>query len=392
MNDKVLILNCGSSSIKFAVIDPKDGACAVSGLVERMDNAQLTLKVGDNKEILALHTHNFATGLKKTLSIIQSHPAAIGVTAVGHRVVHGGEQFKASVVITDAVSQVIEQCIPLAPLHNPVNLEGIHLAMEAYSHLKHVACFDTAFHQSMPASAYHYAVPYEWYENYGVRKYGFHGTSHQFVSQVAIRRYNLDPNDSGIVTLHLGNGCSLCAVQNGCSVDTTMGMTPLDGVVMGTRSGSIDPGIIEYIHQCTGLTVGIITEQLNKKSGLLGVSGVSNDMRDLHRSASMGHYRAQLALDVFTQAVAKQVAAMAMQLQRLDCLIFTGGIGENDVAVRHAIVKKLGVLQLQLNPSLNDNGGRLSEGKISDSTPIISVIPTNEEWQIARETQRCLTV
>jgi acetate kinase len=291
-------------------------------------------------------------------------------------------------LVTDEVVAEIAECIPLGPLHNPPNLLGIQLAQELFPDLPQVAVFDTAFHHSMPPHSYLYAVPYEWFEKHEVRRYGFHGTSHRYVAQQAVRQLGLSPYSHALVTAHLGNGCSLAAVRDGQSMDTTMGLTPLDGVVMGTRSGSIDPSIICHMKRALGCTAEDVMDHLNKRSGLLGISGLSNDMRTLQDAAGRGHHRAALAIEKFCHSVAKAAAGMVVSLGRLDALVFTGGIGENATAVRARVVELLGFLGLELDPTLNlVHGQGHHAGRITSSErPLAAVIPTNEELMIAMDT------
>jgi acetate kinase len=280
-----------------------------------------------------------------------------------------------------------EECIPLGPLHNPANLLGIRIAQELFPKLPQVGVFDTAFHQTMPRRAYVFPVPWEWFEKHGVRRYGFHGTSHRYVSQQAVKQLGLDPADHAVVTAHLGNGCSLTAVRNGQSVDTTMGLTPLDGVVMGTRSGAIDPGIVGHMAKALNAGTEEIMDALNKRSGLVGISGLSNDMRTLEQAAAKGHERAALAIEQFCISVAKAAAGMAVSLGRLDALVFTGGIGENSATVRAKVVDLLGFTGLALDPQANAVHGKPLHGRITRSTsPMAAVIATNEELMIAMDT------
>jgi acetate kinase len=301
--------------------------------------------------------------------------------------VHGGAKFSGSIFITPEVIAKIKDCIPLGPLHNPPNVRGIEIAQEVFPGLPHVAVFDTAFHQTMPPRAYLYAVPFEWFERHEVRRYGFHGTSHRYLSQQAVKQLGLDPEDHAIVTAHLGNGCSLAAIRNGESVDTTMGLTPVEGVVMDTRSGSIDPSIIAHMKKALGCEVDDVMDLLNKASGLLGVSGLSKDMRTLQAAAEAGHERAKLAIEKFCYSVAKQAAGMIVSLDRVDALVFAGGIGENAVEVRAQIVGLLAFAGFRLDPVANAEHGRQTEGRITRSTsPMAAVIPTNEQFMIARDT------
>ncbi|HVP66229.1 MAG TPA: acetate kinase [Anaeromyxobacteraceae bacterium] len=385
----VLVLNCGSSSAKFGVIDSHTGQEAISGVAQRLGSAHATLdwKLDGATHTRDLHHADHDAALRAMVDLLKGVGVASGLAGVGHRVVHGGARFSGSIPITPEVVAKIRECIPLGPLHNPPNLLGIQIAQELFPDLPQVAVFDTAFHQTMPPQTYLYAVPYEWFEKYEVRRYGFHGTSHRYVSKEAVRRLSLDPDDHAIVTAHLGNGCSLAAVRNGRSMDTTMGLTPLDGVVMGTRSGSIDPSIIAHMKKALHRSADDVMEALNKRSGLLGISGLSNDMRTLQEAADQGHERAALAIEKFCHSVAKAAAGMVVSLGRLDALVFTGGIGENAVRVRAKIVELLGFLGLKLDASGNENHGREHTGRITSSRhPLAAVIPTNEELEIAMDT------
>jgi len=385
----VLVLNCGSSSAKFAVIDSTTGQESISGIAQRLGSSHATLdwRFAGEKHSRDLAHADHDAGLRAVGQLLQATGLADGLAGVGHRVVHGGDRFSGSLPITQEVVDEITACIPLGPLHNPPNLLGIRIAQELFPRLQQVAVFDTAFHHSMPPRAYLYAVPYEWYERHHVRRYGFHGTSHRYVSQQAVTRLGLDPEDHAMVTVHLGNGCSLAAVRNGKSMDTTMGLTPLDGVVMGTRSGSIDPSIIAHMKRALQCNADEVMDQLNKRSGLLGISGLSNDMRALQEAAENGHERAQLAIEKFCYSVAKAAAGMVVSLGRLDALIFTGGIGENSASVRRHIVELLGFAGMKLDPALNEKHGKPLLGRITVTTrPMAAVIPTNEELMIAMDT------
>ena len=385
----VLVLNCGSSSAKFAVIDATNGAEAITGIAQRLGTAHATLdwKHDGKKHSRDLHHADHAVALREMVELLRDARLVEGLAGVGHRVVHGGAKFSGSMPITEEVEAKIRECIPLGPLHNPPNLEGITIARELFPHLPQVAVFDTAFHQTMPSRAYLYAVPYEWFEKHEVRRYGFHGTSHRYVSGVAVERLHLDPANHALVTCHLGNGCSLAAVENGRSMDTTMGLTPLDGVVMGTRSGSIDPSIVSHMKKALHRSAEDVMDALNRKSGLLGISGLSNDMRTLQEAADAGHERAALAIDKFCHSVAKAAAGMVVSLGRLDALVFTGGIGENAVQVRGRIVELLGFLGLRLDPAANAVHGRGQDGRITlPGGPQAIVTPTNEELMIAIDT------
>ncbi len=385
----ILVLNCGSSSAKFAVIDASTGEERVSGIAQRLGspNASLDWKFAGHKHSKVLHDPHHDAALREVGELLREVGLFATVGGVGHRVVHGGAKFSGSIPITDEVIAKIKECIPLGPLHNPPNLLGIEIAKELFPQLPQVAVFDTAFHQTMPPRAYLYAVPYDWFEKHEVRRYGFHGTSHRYVSQQAVRQLGLDPHDHAIVTAHLGNGCSLAAVRNGESMDTTMGLTPLEGVVMGTRSGSIDPSIIAHMKKALKCSAEDVMDQLNKKAGLLGISGLSNDMRTLEEAAAKGHERAKLAIDKFCYSVAKAAAGMIVSLGRVDALVFTGGIGENAVQVRARIVDLLGFAGFALDPHVNASHGKAQRGRITRSTsPMAAVIATNEELMIATDT------
>ncbi len=385
----IFVLNCGSSSAKFAVIDPSTGEEKISGMAQRLGSAHATLdwKVGGQKRSKILHHSDHGGALREVGELLHEVGLAETIQGVGHRVVHGGARFSGSIPVTPEVVDKIRECIPLGPLHNPPNLLGIEIAQELFPALPQVAVFDTAFHQTMPPRAYLYAVPYEWFEKHEVRRYGFHGTSHRYVSHRAVEQLGLDPEDHAIVTAHLGNGCSLAAVRNGKSMDTTMGLTPLDGVVMGTRSGSIDPSIIAHMKKALHRSADDVMDALNKRSGLLGISGLSNDMRTLQEAADGGHDRAALAIDKFCYSVAKAAAGMIVSLGRVDALVFTGGIGENAVQVRARIVELLGFAGFALDPHVNESHGKAQRGRITRSTsPMAAVIATNEELMIAMDT------
>lgn len=365
-SEPVLVINCGSSSLKFALIDPTTAAQLEHGLIERVTN----------------HTQALDAVLQKL--------GTRSLAAVGHRVVHGGEFFSDSALLDEAALAKLRECTPLAPLHNPANLLGIEAARERFPDLPHVAVFDTAFHQTLPPRAFMYALPYELYEQHRVRRYGFHGTSHAYVSQMAAERLGKPAKELQLVTAHLGNGCSCTAVKGGQSVDTSMGLTPLEGLVMGTRSGDVDPGLHGFLADHLGLGLDAITELLNRKSGLLGLSGRSNDMRNLLEARGQGDARATLAIDVFCQRLAKTILALCASLERLDVLVFTGGIGEHAAPIRAMTLALLPVLGAALDPELNAQHGKATGGRITrpDSRLLALVIPTNEELVIAREAAR----
>ena len=389
----VLVLNCGSSSLKFAVIDPRTAAQPVSGIAQRLGSPEASLdwKNGGEKDSRALPGAHHDEALRAVVDLLRDLGLLDGLVGIGHRVVHGGDEFASSVPITPEVIAKVEACIPLGPLHNPPNLVGIRVAQEVFPGLPQVAVFDTAFHQTMPPVAYTYPVPYEWRERFGVRRYGFHGTSHRFVARQALAQAGLPADDHALVTAHLGNGCSCAAVRNGRSLDTTMGLTPLEGVMMGTRSGSVDPAIIGHVASANGGSEREVIDALNKKSGLLGVSGISNDLRAVEEAAAQGHERARLAIDLFCYVLAKAVAALVVPLGRIDALVFTGGIGENSVTVRARVVEHLGFLGLTLDPEANGRHGRGQAGRVTTSVrPQALVVPTNEELLIAMDTAEIL--
>ncbi len=385
----VLVLNCSSSATKFAVVHASNGHVHVAGSVQPLGEREATLEFSHEGRAAARPVAGGGTdaSLRVTFDLLRELGLADRLIGIGHRVVHGGARFSGSIFITPEVVAKIRACIPLGPLHNPSNVRGIELSHELFPELPQVAVFDTAFHQTMPPRAYLYAVPYEWFERHEVRRYGFHGTSHRWVAQAAVKQLGLDPEDHAIVTAHLGNGCSLTAVRNGQSMDTTMGLTPLEGVVMDTRCGTIDPSIIAHMKKALGCTTEEVMDRLNGASGLLGVSGLSKDMLTLEQAAHDGHERARLAIEKFCYSVAKQAAAMIVSLGRVDALVFTGGIGENQVRARAQIVELLRFAGFALDPAANAVHGRGTGGRITRSTsPMAAVVRTNEELQIAMDT------
>lgn len=384
----ILVINCGSSSIKFALVNEAQEQFPLSGLAERLGSPEAILhwQQGDERDSLVIAGADHRLALSHLLPIVQ-RVAAGELHGIGHRVVHGGEYFSGASRL-DAVSlQAIRQVAPLAPLHNPANLLGIEAAMKLFPALTQVAVFDTAFHQSLPEHAYRYAVPEALYREHGVRRYGFHGTSHRYVSQKAAQMAGLPAEASSWLVAHLGNGCSTCAVENGHSRDTSMGLTPLEGLVMGTRSGDVDPNLHSHLARTLGWSLEQIDSMLNKDSGLLGLSGLSNDMRTLEQAREQGHAGATLAIEVFCYRLAKSLAAMSCALRRLDGLIFTGGIGENSALIRSKTVNHLSLLGLQLDAQANARCMRGVAGAIhADGHPRVLVVPTNEERQIALDT------
>ena len=389
----VLVINCGSSSLKYQLINSDTEDVLAKGLCERIgiDGRLVYQKAGCDKEITeaAMPTHKEAIQMVLD-TLVNDKTGAIKslseVNAVGHRIVHGGEKFASSVVITDEVLEAVAQCNDLAPLHNPANLIGINACKELMPGVPMVAVFDTAFHQTMPEKAYLYGLPYEYYENYKVRRYGFHGTSHSFVSKETARFLGMDLKNSKIIVCHLGNGASISAVKDGKCVDTSMGLTPLEGLVMGTRSGDIDPAIMEYIAKKEDLDIAGVMNVLNKKSGLEGISGLSSDFRDLTAGAKEGNKRAIAAIEVFCYRVAKYVGSYVAAMNGVDAIAFTAGIGENVGLVREKVCSYLGYLGITLDAEANAKSGDNCVISAADSKVKVAVIPTNEELAICRET------
>ena len=389
----VLVINCGSSSLKYQLIDSETEAVLAKGLCERIgiDGRLVYQKAGNDKEITeaSMPTHKEAIQMvlealtnKKTGAIKSLEE----VNAIGHRIVHGGEKFASSAIITDEMIKAVEECNDLAPLHNPANLIGIRVCSELMPNVPQVGVFDTAFHQTMPAKAYLYGLPIEYYKNYKVRRYGFHGTSHSFVSKRAVEFLGLDKDNSKVIVCHLGNGSSISAVQNGKCVDTTMGLTPLEGVVMGTRSGSIDPAIVEYLAKKENLDIAGVMNILNKKSGLQGMSGVSSDMRDLRAAAAEGNEDAKNAIEVLCYGIAKYVGGYVAAMNGVDAIVFTAGIGENVGMIREKVCSYLGYLGITIDAKANEAMGDEVVISGADSKVKVAVIPTNEELAICRDT------
>ncbi|CAH2603072.1 Acetate kinase [Rhodovastum atsumiense] len=385
----VLVLNCGSSSLKFALHEIGVRAPSLSGLAERLgeDHATITVKDGNTKTTRQLPNATHAVALDDVLNVLAQHGWLDRLSAVGHRVAHGGERFAASVIITPQVIADIEAASHLAPLHNPAALLGIRVALQRLPGIPHAAVFDTAFHQTMPRAAYMYALPMWAYRDHGVRRYGFHGTSHRFVAQEAVRMLDLDPHDHGMVIAHLGNGSSATAVVNGRSVDTTMGLTPLEGLVMGSRSGDVDPGALVYLMRSNGWTVDELDTILNRQSGLFGLSELSHDCRELTQAAASGDDGATMAIEVLVHRLARAIGGLATSLQRLDAVVFTGGIGENAAGIREMALRRLAPLGLDIDPDANSLAVGGVSGLISaGSRPAALVVNTNEEWMIACDT------
>ncbi len=389
----VFVVNCGSSSLKYQLINSDTEEVIAKGLCERIGiDGRLTHKPTGKEQVVkevAMPDHKSAVSY--VLEELTDPQAGVikdlsEIDAVGHRIVHGGEKFAQSVVITDDVMKAIEECNDLAPLHNPANLIGISACKALMPEVPMVAVFDTAFHQTMPKKAYLYGLPYEYYEDYKIRKYGFHGTSHSFVSKRLLQIIGKENADSKVIICHLGNGSSITAVQNGKSVDTSMGFTPLDGLIMGTRSGSIDPAVVQYIAGKKDYTIDEVLNVLNKKSGVEGISGVSSDFRDLDAASMEGNERATVALDMFAYRAAQYIGSYVAAMNGVDAIAFTAGIGENNFKVRKAICDYLGYLGITIDEQANAVRGEEIRLSTEESKVAVYVIPTNEELAIARET------
>ena len=390
----VLVINCGSSSLKYQLINSDSEEVLAKGLCERIgiDGRLVYQKEGMDKEITEAPMPTHKEAIQMVLDALHNPKSGAvkdlsEIDAVGHRVVHGGEKFAASVVLNEEVLAKVEECNELAPLHNPANLIGIRACQELMPNVPMVGVFDTAFHQTMPAKAYMYGLPYEYYDKYKVRRYGFHGTSHSFVSKRAAELVGKPYDAVKTIVCHLGNGASICAVENGKSVDTSMGLTPLEGLVMGTRSGDIDPAILEFVAKKEGLDISELMTMLNKKSGVYGLSNnLSSDFRDLENAANEGNAQAKVALEVFAYRVAKYVGSYVAAMNGVDVIAFTAGIGENSGTVRSAVLKYLGYLGITVDEKANDTHGEEITISTPDSKVLVMVIPTNEELAIARET------
>lgn len=391
---EILVVNCGSSSLKFQLIDSETEEVSASGLCERIGlDGSVTYKANGEKyeEEIALPNHEVA--IKKVLDLLLDSKIGVlksltEINAVGHRLVHGGEKFSSSVVITEEVIKEIESCNDLAPLHNPANLLGVRACQEVMPEVPNVAVFDTAFHQTMPKKAYLYGLPKEYYEKYGVRRYGFHGTSHSFVSNRLAELAGLDKEHSKMIVCHIGSGASISAIKDGKSIDTSMGMTPLEGLVMGTRSGDIDPAIIEFICEKENISVNEMTSILNKQSGVLGLSGVSNDYRDVIEAMENGNENAKAALEVFTYRILKYIGAYYIALGGVDAIALTAGAGENNLMLRKEILQHLGAIGVVPDPEVDEIRGKELLLTKPESKVQVWVVPTNEELAIARETAK----
>ena len=390
MEDTVLVVNCGSSSLKLALFDGAYQKLA-SAQAERLNQNDAFARIDGIQETLPLNpaaSHHEA--LETLIRAFRDHKLLTSLpAAIGHRVVHGGETFREAVLIDNGVISAIEDCAGLAPLHNPVNLSGIRATLALFPEVPQTAVFDTAFHQTLPKRAFLYALPDAWYRDWGVRRYGFHGTSHGFMAIEAARLLGKTPATTSIISAHLGNGCSITAIRDGISMDTSMGLTPLEGLVMGTRSGDVDPGLVDFLAS-KGIAAREVHRVLNQESGLLGLSGQTNDMRSLCELADHGHEPSQTAIEVFCFRLARYIGAMMASLRDLDALVFTGGIGENSARVRRDTLDHLRLMGFELSEDLNRHHGEISDGRIESAGsrfPVL-VIPTNEELVIAREASR----
>ena len=379
----VLVINCGSSSIKFSVLNASDCEVLMSGIADGINSENAFLSVNGGEPAPLAH-HSYEGALKAIAFELEKRNLNDNVALIGHRIAHGGSIFTESAIITDEVIDNIRRVSPLAPLHNYANLSGIESAQQLFPGVTQVAVFDTSFHQTMAPEAYLYGLPWKYYEELGVRRYGFHGTSHRYVSQRAHSLLNLAEDDSGLVVAHLGNGASICAVRNGQSVDTSMGMTPLEGLMMGTRSGDVDFGAMSWVASQTNQSLGDLERVVNKESGL-GISGLSSDLRVLEKAWHEGHERAQLAIKTFVHRIARHIAGHAASLHRLDGIIFTGGIGENSSLIRRLVMEHLAVLGVEIDTEMNNRSNSFGERIVSSENArvICAVIPTNEEKMIA---------
>ncbi|MEG6584092.1 acetate/propionate family kinase [Dendrosporobacter sp. 1207_IL3150] len=392
---KVLVVNCGSSSLKYQLFDMTDESVLAKGLVERIgiEGSVLTHQPADkDKTIINADIENHSIAIKLVVDALTNAEHGViasmqEITAVGHRVVHGAEKFASSVLITPEVMQALEECIEMAPLHNPPNILGINACEKLMPGVPQVGVFDTAFHQTMPKKAFIYGLPYEAYEKHRVRRYGFHGTSHKFVAQSVAELMGKDISELKIVTCHLGNGSSVAAVKNGQVIDTSMGFTPLEGLVMGTRCGDVDPAILPFLMKKEGLSVEDMDNYINKKSGVLGISGVSSDFRDIEGAAEEGNERAQLALDIFAYRVRKYIGSYVAAMGGVDAIVFTAGLGENSVSMRAMIAEGLDFLGTKICNERNNVRGKAREISAEGSQVKLFIIPTNEELMIARDTK-----
>ena len=389
----VLVINCGSSSLKYQLIDSETEVALAVGLCERIgiDGRLNHTPNGGEKVVIEQAMPDHEVAIRMVLDALTNEKYGViknldEIDAIGHRLVHGGEKFTKSVIIDDEVIAGVEECSPLAPLHNPANLIGVRACQAIMPGVPNIGVFDTAFHQTMEPVAYMYGLPYEYYEKYKVRRYGFHGTSHSFVSKRAIQMLNLDPDNSKIIVCHLGNGSSISAVKNGKVVDTSMGMTPMEGLVMGTRCGDMDPTIVEYLAHSLNKSLEEVMVILNKKSGVLGISGVSSDFRDLDKASNEGNERAKLAVEVFSYRTAKYIGSYIAAMNGVDAIVFTAGLGENNIVVREQVLNHFGYMGITLDKEANQIRGEEKIISTPDSKVTVAVIPTNEELAIAHET------
>ena len=390
---KVLVINCGSSSLKYQLIDSETEVALAVGLCERIgiDGRLNHTPNGGEKVVIEQAMPDHEVAIRMVLDALTNENYGViknldEIDAIGHRLVHGGEKFTKSVIIDDEVIAGVEECSPLAPLHNPANLIGVRACQAIMPGVPNIGVFDTAFHQTMEPVAYMYGLPYEYYEKYKVRRYGFHGTSHSFVSKRAIQMLNLDPDNSKIIVCHLGNGSSISAVKNGKVVDTSMGMTPMEGLVMGTRCGDMDPTIVEYLAHSLNKSLEEVMVILNKKSGVLGISGVSSDFRDLDKASNEGNERAKLAVEVFSYRTAKYIGSYIAAMNGVDAIVFTAGLGENNIVVREQVLNHFGYMGITLDKEANQIRGEDKIISTPESKVTVAVIPTNEELAIAHET------
>jgi len=391
---KILVINCGSSSLKYQLIDMNDESVIAKGLCERIGIAGSLLThspAGKDKVVIEKDMPNHQVAIELVMEALQDADHGVikstdEISAIGHRVLHGGMKFYKSIVVNEEVKNVIRECFDLGPLHNPANLMGIEACEAAMPGKPNVAVFDTAFGMTMPAKAYKYAIPEEYFEKYSIRRYGFHGTSHNFVSGEAIKFAELDPENAKVIVCHLGNGASISASIGGKCVDTSMGLTPLEGLIMGTRSGDLDPAVLQFIMNKEGLNINEMLNVLNKKSGVLGMSGVSSDFRDIGKAAAEGNERAEVALDAYFYRVIKYIGAYAAAMNGVDAIAFTAGVGENDAAGRKRICESLSYLGVEIDDEANNVRGKKTMISTPNSKVKVMLMPTNEELAIARDT------
>ena len=385
------MLNCGSSSVKFGIINTSSNTEIIKGICERLDSPETILHWRYDQKKFSKQLPNAPH--KKAINVIVNLLDQLSITlmAVGHRVVHGGEYFANSAIINDSVIKNITKCISLSPLHNPANLEGIYQCRKLLPNTPQVVVFDTAFHQTLPPRAHIYPIAWDLYIKDGIRRYGFHGTSHRFIAQKAAELMNKPIEDLALITAHLGSGCSATAILGGISQDTTMGLTPLEGLMMGSRSGDVDPALYDFLSNKLGWDIQRITKELNYNSGLIGVSGISDDMRIVLQKAKEGHKRSEIAVEIFCYRLAKAIASLSVPLNRLDCLVFSGGIGENAPLIRKNVLQLLNLFNFSVNDKRNAVNGKNSSGIITnDDSTVAMVIPTNEELMIAKDTANIL--